>query len=123
MKYKHIDAMLHNFGHSFISLMNYVDDEYIIDVLAELTFQIPEHELEINFSTGQILPAGEYPIKLYKSIAYWKEWLPKHMKQHRITPSALSEVHPRFRLVRIGREVIVTTSDDRGKNYKVFVHG
>jgi hypothetical protein len=123
MKYKHINAMLHNFGHSFISLMNYVDDEYIIDVLAELAFQIPEHELEINFSTGQILPAGEYPIKLYKSIAYWKEWLPKHMEHHRITPSALSEVHLRFRLVRVGREVIVTTSDDRGKNYKVFVHG
>lgn len=68
MKYKHINAMLHNFGHSFVSSMNYVDDEYIIDVLTELAFQVSGHELEINFSTGHISPFGEYPVRLYKSI-------------------------------------------------------
>ena len=41
MKYKHIDAVLHNFGHSFVSLMNYVDDEYILDVLPELARHSP----------------------------------------------------------------------------------
>ena len=33
MKYKHIDSVLRNFGHSFASLMNYVDDVYICDLL------------------------------------------------------------------------------------------
>lgn len=123
MKYKHIDAMLHNFGHSFVSLMNYVDDEYIIDVLSELAHQVPGHELDINFANGHVSPAGEYPAKLHKSIEYWMKWLPKHMENHRVTPSALPEVHLRYRLVRGGQEVIVAARDDRGKDHKVFVHG
>ncbi len=122
MKYKHIDAMLHNFGHSFVSLMNYVDDEYIIDILSELARQAPEHELDINFNNGQVLPPSNYPAKLHKSIVYWKEWLPKHMENHRVTLSALSEVHLRYRLVKDGQEVIVSARDDRGKDHKVFVH-
>lgn len=123
MKYKHIDAMLHNFGHSFVSLMNYVDGEYIIDVLSDLALQAPEHEIQINFTQGQINPPGTYPERLAKSISYWQEWLPKHMANHRVEPECLSDVVLRFRLVRLGREIIVSASDNRGKEHKVFVHG
>jgi len=31
MKYKNIYSAIHNFGHSFTSLMNYVDGDYVID--------------------------------------------------------------------------------------------
>jgi len=30
MKYKNIDSALHNFGHSFMSGMNYVDDDHVM---------------------------------------------------------------------------------------------
>lgn len=36
MKYKHIPSAIHNFGHSFTSLMNYVDDGYVIDDLQKI---------------------------------------------------------------------------------------
>lgn len=122
MKYKHIDAMLHNFGHSFVSLMNYVDDQYILDVLPELASRSPGYEIDINFANGNVSPPGEYPAVLHKSISYWKDWLPKHIANHRLEPERLSEIHVRYRLVKMGHEIIVSTSDNRGKEHKVFVH-
>ncbi|MEW9900967.1 hypothetical protein ABWL39_20295 [Chitinivorax sp. PXF-14] len=121
MKYKHIDAMLHNFGHSFVSLMNYVDDQYILDVLPELALHFPSYEIDINFANGQVSPAGEYPEVLLKSIAYWKDWLPKHITNQRLEAERLSDIRVRYRLTKMGHEIIVSTTDDRGKEHKVFV--
>ena len=122
MKYKHIDAMLHNFAHSFVSLMNYVDDRYICDVLDELARHAPGHEIDINFANGQVSPAGEYPAVLHKSIAYWRDWLPKHIAKHQLEAGRLLDIHVRYRLVKLGHEIIVSATDDRGKEHKVFVH-
>jgi len=36
MKYKHVNAAIRNFGHSFTSLMNYVDGDYVMDELAKI---------------------------------------------------------------------------------------
>lgn len=122
MKYKHIDAMLHNFGHSFVSLTNYVDDQYLIDVLPDLARQAPGYEIDINFTNGVVSPEGHYPPILHKSISYWKDWLPKHIANHQLEAECLSDIHLRFRLVKLGHEVIVSATDDRGKEHKVFVH-
>jgi len=123
MKYKEIDAMLHNFGHSFVSLMNYVDDQYIADLLRSLAMSAANKEVSINFNDGSVLPELACPPELAKSISYWQAWLPKHMSNHRIDPQALSSVLLRYRLTNVGPEVIVESTDDRGKHHKIFVHG
>jgi hypothetical protein len=123
MKYKEIDAMLHNFGHSFVSLMNYVDDQYIADLLGSLAKQSDTREIAINFNDGSVHPALSYPPELAKSVSYWQAWLPKHMNNHRIDAQALSPVLLRYRLTNVGPEVIVESTDDRGKHHKVFVRG
>jgi len=122
MKYKHIDAMLHNFGHSFFSMMNYVDDQYIIDVLPELARESENHEIDINFSSGQIIPKANYPEVLFKSMAYWNEWLPKHIANHGLEMERISNINFHFRLLQINYEIIVSATDDRGKEHKVFVN-
>ena len=122
MKYKNIDSMLHNFGHSFVSLMNYVDGEYIIDELDKLARSVPGNEIRIDFSSGSISPEATYPERLHKSVQYWMDWLPKHMRSHNIEPSAIGPVSFRFRLVKLGHEVIVEATDDRGTSHKKFVH-
>lgn len=122
MKYKEIDAMLHNFGHSFVSQMNYVDDVYIPDLLSEYARKTESHELAINFNDGSIHPKLAYPEELVKSVSHWKDWFPKHMTNHRIDANSLLPVILRYRLSRIGPEVIVESTDDRGKEHKVFVH-
>jgi len=101
--------------------MNYVDDRYILDVLPELARHSPGHEIDINFANGHVSPSGEYPAVLHKSISYWKDWLPKHIANHRLEPERLSEIRMRYRLIKKGCEIIVSTTDDRGKEHKLFV--
>jgi hypothetical protein len=43
MGYKRIDSAIRNIAHSFVSLMNYVDDAYIIDLLPKLLRETPGH--------------------------------------------------------------------------------
>ena len=123
MKYRHLPSALHNFGHSFVSLMNYVDDRYVVDVLEEIARDEPDHEVEINFTSGQTAPmrVGENDT-VAKSIRYWQEWLPKLLASQAVDPAAVDQVRVRLRLTRVGREVIVEAADDRGKQHKVFVN-
>ncbi|MBK6387119.1 MAG: hypothetical protein IPF71_10110 [Rhodoferax sp.] len=48
MKYKHVASALHNFGHSFVSLMNYVEGEYIDDILAKFAREAPRKKYELT---------------------------------------------------------------------------
>ena len=121
MKYKNIDAMLHNFGHSFVSLMNYVDGEYIIDELNAFAKLAPGYEICIDFSSGMVSPSVTHPERLRKSIGYWMDWLPKHMKSHNIDPSKLGPVTLRFRLTSFGIEIVAAATDDRGIHHEKFV--
>ena len=36
MSYKRIGSLIHNWSHSFVSLMNYVDDDYVIGELGKI---------------------------------------------------------------------------------------
>jgi hypothetical protein len=103
-------------------MMNYVDDQYIIDVLPELARESENHEIDINFSNGQISPKANYPEVLFKSIAYWNEWLPKHIANHGLEMKRISNINFSFRLLKINYEITVSATDDRGKEHKVFVN-
>ena len=123
MKYKHVPSALHNFGHSFVSLMNYIDDEYVVDALERIAREEPSHEVAINFSTGITEPLrATESAAISKSIKYWQDWLPKLLLSQDVQPTAVGEVRVRFRLTNVGREVIVESKDDRGREYKVFVN-
>jgi hypothetical protein len=121
MKYKHIDSALHNFGHSFVSLMNYVDEKYICDLLDAAARDSVGSEVRINFS-GEVadLPECSEP-QLAKSFEYWKTWLPELLERQNVTPSSLSSIVLRYRLTRMGREILMEAVDDRGKHHKVLV--
>jgi hypothetical protein len=66
MKYKNIKSVLHNFGHSFFSLMNYVEDEYVVDVVAKMIKEIDTHELRIYFPEEKVSPSVNCPEMLKK---------------------------------------------------------
>ena len=121
MKYKHVASALHNFGHSFVSLMNYVEGEYIDDILAKFAREAPRNEIRINFADGSVEPAMPVTLKLSKSIEYWREWLPKLLESQGVSAAAMGPVLIRYRLTRVGKEVIVEAADDRGVSHKVFV--
>ena len=117
VKYKLIPAALHNFGHSFHSLTNYVDDVYIVDLIRELVSN-PDRKIAIAFPSGQITPPGHYPAPLIQSIGYWSTSLPKHLASHKVE-GAVKNVRLEFQ--RALPKCTVYAEDDRGKTYEVPV--
>lgn len=101
--------------------MNYVEGEYIDDILAKFAREAPRNEIRINFADGSVEPAMPVTLKLSKSIEYWREWLPKLLESQGVSAAALGPVLIRYRLTRVGKEVIVEAADDRGVSHKVFV--
>jgi hypothetical protein len=119
VKYKLIPAALHNFGHSFHSLTNYVDDQYITDIISELVRDDPQRKIVIAFPEGSISPPGEYPPALVKSIGYWSDSLPRHLASHRIDEGTVRNVRLSFQ--RPPPRCTVYAEDDRGKQYEIPV--
>lgn len=120
MKYKNIDSAIHNLGHSFMSAMNYVDGDYVMDEVFALVRRDP-HELWINFSSGEISPRGEYSARLLTAVAQYRADLPRHLRSQNVDPAAVRNVTLHHRLTRRGHESVMTATDDRGVEHRVVV--
>ena len=120
MKYKQIPAAIHNFGHSFVSLMNLVDDEYIIDLLPAVLRGIPDETLAIYFPEGTLKPHGDYPRRLLQSVEYWVASFPDHLRSEGVDPGVLTEVCLVLSMSP-GLRCEARAVDDRGKSYTVAV--
>lgn len=121
MGYKRITSAIHNLAHSFVSLMNYVDDEYIIDILPDVLRGIPDHQLNIQFPTGQLLPAGVYPERLIKSVGYYTQDYLDHMRREGVDPATLRVIEIFIYVDNYGLRCRVEAEDDRGKHYEIQV--
>ncbi len=122
MKYKNIPAMLHNFGHSFSSMNNYVRGDFATDLLAEALRALPANRLAIHFPSRKIEPLGDYPENLRESVGYWADALPRHMTSHGITYEALPEIVLVFFAESSGLRCRVQATDDRGQTHDVLVN-
>lgn len=120
MKRKTIPSALHNFGHSFLSLMNYVDDVYICDLLPDLV-RSRGGRLDIHFPSGRVEPPGDLPVALVKSIGYWSKDLPKHLDHHGIPTTVLADVVLRLTLTPFGVRREVRATDELGREYVATV--
>jgi len=56
-KYKVLKSVAHNLGHSYLSLMNYVDGDYIVEHLFRQARETGETRVEIDVLAGTIAPA------------------------------------------------------------------
>lgn len=121
MKYKHVPSMLHDFGHSFMSLMNYVDGEHAVDLLQYALKRVPEKRLEIHFPSRRIDPPSEYSAKLCKSVGYWADSLPGRMASHGVSGDAVLDITLVVFMDARGMHCKVQAADDRGKAYDVLV--
>ena len=120
MKYKNVDSAIHNIGHSFMSGMNYVDDDHVFHEMRAAVRKEP-HEVWINFSTGEIGPARMYPPRLCKSVALYQAGLSDHLARHNVDPGAVCNVRLHHRLTRSGGTTTMHATDDRGKEHVVVV--
>jgi hypothetical protein len=115
VKYKIIPGALHNFAHSFLSLMNYVDGEYIIDVLLDVISAAPNHTLTIDWLADPPVSSVPLPRVVQKSVAYYRRWLPEHLEHHGIPITALRSLTTTVQGTRLGLSARAEAIDDRGK--------
>lgn len=55
-RYKVLKSVAHNIGHSFTSLMNYVDDDYVMGHILHFARQTGRDTLTIDFVKGDAGP-------------------------------------------------------------------
>ena len=117
MKYKNINSAIHNFGHSFFSLMNYIDDGYIIDELVEIHSK--GYDIKINWFTLEFQPIELATDRIKKSIDYWKDNLEYNLSAQNVELKRLTSLYFIWNANENKKYMIAT--DDRKKEYKVYV--
>lgn len=116
MKYKNIYSAIHNLGHSFLSLMNYVDGKYIIDELCNIRSK--GFCIEIDWLNNTFKPEGKLTSNIRKSMAFYSENMTGYMKSQNID---LNLIHALKLYWPANSKIYMWAKDDRGKEYKIYV--
>ena len=116
MKYKHIYSAIHNLGHSFLSLMNYVDGQYIIDELFDIRSR--GFDIEIDWLNNTFIPEEELTSKIKNSMAYYSENLTRNMESQNVDLNRIKAL--KLHWPAKGRKYM-WAKDDRGKEYKIHI--
>ena len=116
MKYKNIHSAIHNLGDSFVSLMNYVDDGYVIDDLAKIHSK--GYDIEINWKDGTFKPVEVVTPRIEKSIQFYLDNMLKHFSSQNVEYERLKKLT--FIWPSRNRKYMYAECD-KGKEYKIYV--
>ena len=83
--------MAHNFTHSFVSLMNYVDDDYVFEDLKKLAREANGEHVVIQWIPEKTYTWFSLTKRVRKGVQFYRNWLPKHLKSHNIDRDAIKE--------------------------------
>ncbi len=117
MKYRLLNSIAHNFTHSFVSYMNYVDDGYVIDDLLQLARDANGERISIQW-IPDTRPNMSLPRRVLISIAERKSWLPSHVRNSGADISAIREFRTDI-FLKANKQIAVEAHliDDRGKEH------
>ena len=74
--HKPLKSVSHNFGHSFVSLMNYIEDDYFLGHLLKQVKKTKLNRLEIDVLNQIVNPKELLTKPISDSIGYWIKWFP-----------------------------------------------
>ncbi|MGD8781613.1 MAG: hypothetical protein PVH88_21930 [Ignavibacteria bacterium] len=130
--HKPLKSITHNFSHSFISLMNYINDDYFLGHLLKQARLTKLNKLTVDILKNVAEPEGLLTNEIKKSIDYWNKWFPTLVKNSGSTMEFISSASMTIEFdLRQTRpfsgnkdymespfvcEIIIV--DDRGKEYK-----
>ena len=117
MKYKILKSVAHNFSHSFVSFMNYVDDGYVVDDLLQLAREANGERISIHWIPDCASEKVLTP-RVLKSVVQHREWLPKHIQNSGASIHAIREFRTDI-FLKPNKQIAVQAYlvDDRGKEY------
>jgi hypothetical protein len=120
MKYKHVASMAHNFAHSFVSAINYVNDSYIVDELASILRNRHILEVRINFLTGMVEPTLNSNL-LDIAIEQYRRWLPNHAMGHRVDITKIIQLELVCVRATAPLNCTLFVQDDRGIQHQLSI--
>jgi hypothetical protein len=113
MKYKNIKSGIHNFGHSFLSLMNYVDGDYVINDIIRMNKN--GYNLKIDWLVPSIKDNPVVTQRIRKSISLNHSFLKRQLLSENVKIEKLNYFH----LIWSQEEFpYVIAEDDRGITHK-----
>jgi hypothetical protein len=114
--------MSHNWTHSFMSGMNYIDGRFVFEDLHDLARKHRGKKIIVSWIPIRHSELFCFTPRVRKCIRYYRKDLKSHIARHRIDVEALKEmrtevyVGDNFRMY-----VRAYTKDSRGKEYAQFV--
>jgi len=117
MKYKNINSAIHNFGHSFFSLINYIEDSHIIDELGRIHKK--GYDIKIDWLNREFEPKQMLNEKIKKSINSYANNLESFLLKQNVKLQRLTSLY--FIWNGNERYKFMEAVDDRGKNYKIKI--
>jgi len=118
MKFKLLSSMSHNFTHSFVSLMNYVDDGYVYEDIFKIAKKREGEVVSVQWMPKIGYEVGEFNTRIVKSIKLNQDWLPKHFERHNVEEAMISEMRTDVVFKNGVFKVIAYLKDSRGKEYE-----
>jgi hypothetical protein len=76
ISHKPLKSVSHNFGHSFISLMNYINDDYFMGHLLKQTRKTKHSKLTVDILKNIAEPTELLTDQIKSSIEHWNKWFP-----------------------------------------------
>lgn len=74
--HKPLKSVSHNFSHSFISLMNYINDDYFLGHLLKQARATKLSKLHIDVLQNKASPDPLLTKEVFSSIEHWNKWFP-----------------------------------------------
>jgi hypothetical protein len=75
--HKPLKSISHNFGHSFISLMNYINDDYFMGHLLKQARKTNCCVLTVDILKNLAEPTELLTDQIKQSIEHWNKWFPR----------------------------------------------
>ena len=116
VKYKNIYSAIHNLGQSFLSLMNFVDGDYVIDELFNIRSR--GFDIEIDWLNNAFIPEEELTTKIKKSMSYYSENLTRNKQSQNVDLNRIKAL--KLHWPAKGRKYM-WAKDDHGKEYKIYI--
>ncbi|WP_202839240.1 hypothetical protein [Luteimonas saliphila] len=122
MKYKLIKSMAHNWTHSFMSGMNYVDNDFVFEDMYQLARDRRGEKVTVTWIPNRPEELFGLTPRVRESLKYYRKALSEHLVRHQIDPEAISEMRTEVYVAENHRMYVRSyVLDNRGKEHVQFV--
>jgi hypothetical protein len=122
VKYKLIKSMAHNWTHSFMSEMNYVEGTFVFEDVYQLARDRKGQKVTVTWIPERPEELAALTPRIRGSLDHYRKALPEHLGRHKIEPSAIAEMRTEVYVAENYRMYVRSyVLDDRGKEHVQFV--